>query len=469
MRNSEYDLIIIGAGSGGLTAASFAAQLGAKVALIEKNRIGGDCTWTGCVPSKAILKAAKIAHEVRAAERFGITTAAPVIDMLRIREYVQSAIRGVYQYETPEELRQSGIHVIMAPARFVDAYAVQTGEGTLEAKTFLITTGAHAYIPPIVGLDQVPFVTYERIFENDRLPRTMAVIGAGPVGMEMAQAYQRFGTQVTVIDERVLPKDEPEAQDVMRRVFDREGVRFITGRAAAVRRQYAGILVSTTDGETRCEMLLVASGRRPAVDGLDLERAGVRHSKNGIPVDDQLRTNVKHIYAAGDVIGAHQFTHFAAWQAFQAVRNALLPGRDSGFTEVVPWVTYTDPEVAHVGLTEVQARAKFGGSIDVYTWPMSKVDRAVCENDTDGLIKVIAKSNGAVAGATIVSARAGEAITELTVAMKHELRLKDLAGVIHAYPTYSTAIQQLAAGATTKRMLNGVQGRIIRGLSKIVR
>jgi pyruvate/2-oxoglutarate dehydrogenase complex dihydrolipoamide dehydrogenase (E3) component len=329
-----------------------------------------------------------------------------MIEMSRVREYVQSAIREVYQYETPEELRRSGIDVITAPARFIDSHTVQAGERTLQAKTFLITTGAHAFIPPIPGLDQVPFITYEHIFENERLPRTMTVIGAGPIGMEMAQAYQRLGSQVTVIGEHVLPKDEAEAQDVMRKVFEREGVRFIFGRATAVRRDGSEIIspawdpsnprgrlrgvqsdperefiVSATGGETRCEMLLVASGRRATVHGLDLEKAGVRYSEKGIPVDDQLRTNVKHVYAAGDVIGRHQFTHFAGWQAFQAVRNALLPGHNSGFTEVVPWVTYTDPEVAHVGRTEIQAREEFGDSVDVQLWPMNKVDRAVCEND----------------------------------------------------------------------------------------
>jgi pyruvate/2-oxoglutarate dehydrogenase complex dihydrolipoamide dehydrogenase (E3) component len=467
--NSTYDLIIIGAGSAGLTAAAVAVQLGARTALIEKNRIGGDCTWTGCVPSKAILKAAKVAHEIRIAARYGITTTGPMIEMSRVREYVQSAIREVYQYETPEELRRSGIDVITAPARFIDSHTVQAGEQTLKAKVFLIATGAHAFVPPIPGLDQVSFITYERIFENERLPPTMTVIGAGPVGMEMAQAYQRFGSQVTLVDQHVLPNDEPEVQDVMRKVFEREGVRFITGLATNVRRDDDHIVVSTSAGGARSEMLLVASGRRPTIQGLDLEKAGVLHSDKGIPVDDQLRTNVKHIYAAGDVIGAQQFTHFAGWQAFQAVRNALLPGHHSGFTDVLPWVTYSDPEVAHVGLTEVQAREQFQTDIDVHFRPMSRVDRAVCENDTDGFIKLVARKDGTISGATIVAARAGETITEIVVAMNNGLKLKDLAAAIHAYPTYSTALQQLAAEATIARMLQGNQGRFIRGLSKIIR
>jgi pyruvate/2-oxoglutarate dehydrogenase complex dihydrolipoamide dehydrogenase (E3) component len=285
----------------------------------------------------------------------------------------------------------------------------------------------------------------------------------------MAQAYQRFGSQVTLVDQHVLPNDEPEVQDVMRKVFEREGVRFITGLATNVRRDDDHIVVSTSAGGARSEMLLVASGRRPTIQGLDLEKAGVLHSDKGIPVDDQLRTNVKHIYAAGDVIGAQQFTHFAGWQAFQAVRNALLPGHHSGFTDVLPWVTYSDPEVAHVGLTEVQAREQFQTDIDVHFRPMSRVDRAVCENDTDGFIKLVARKDGTISGATIVAARAGETITEIVVAMNNGLKLKDLAAAIHAYPTYSTALQQLAAEATIARMLQGNQGRFIRGLSKIIR
>jgi len=215
--------------------------------------------------------------------------------------------------------------------------------------------------------------------------------------------------------------------------------------------------------------LLVASGRRPAVSGLDLEKAGVAYSEKGIPVDDQLRTNVKNIFAAGDVLGGYQFTHFAGWQAFQAVRNALLPGSSSGLTDLVPWTTFTDPEVAHVGPTEAQAREKFGNNVKVCRWEMGRTDRAICENDTDGFIKVIAKKDGTILGATIISGRAGETITEFIVAIKQNLKVADLAGTIHAYPTYSTAVQQLAADMAIENILSGVSGSIVRGLSKIIR
>lgn len=473
MAAHDFDLAIIGAGSGGLTAAGFAAQLGAKVALVEQNRIGGDCTWTGCVPSKALLKAAKVAHEVRTASRFGVSAPGghplPIVEMPKVREYVRRAIQQVYRFEGPEDLRKQGIEVIQGAGRFVDPRTIVVGEQLVRSKSFLLATGARPRIPPIAGLNDVPFLTYEQLFDNDRLPRAMIVVGGGPIGMEMAQAYQRLGAQVTVVADRLLPKDEPEVRDVMQRVFEREGVRFLWGRAKSARKQGDDIVVATDREEARGDLLLIASGRKPTVAGLDLEKAGVNYSEGGIPVDDQLRTNVKNIYAAGDVTGGYQFTHFAGWQAFQAARNALLPGNSSGLTDFVPWVTFTDPEVAHAGLTEEQARMKFGDHVRVCRWEMSRTDRAICEDDCDGFIKVIAKANGNLLGATVVNGRAGETITEFIVALKQNLNVSDLAGAIHAYPTYSTAVQQLAAELAIERTLSGVSGKLIRGLSKIIR
>ncbi len=469
MTADDFDLVIVGAGSGGLTAAGFAAQLGARVALVEKNKVGGDCTWTGCVPSKALLKAAKVAHEVRTASRFGISADVPVVDMGQVRAYVRQAIQKVYSFESPEDLSKRGIETIEGAGRFVDAASLQVGPRLIRAKAFLLTTGARPRLPPIAGLSDVPYVTYEQIFDNDRLPRSMIVVGAGPIGMEMAQAYQRLGAQVTVVAESLLPKDEQEVRETMQRVFDREGMRFLWGRAKSVRRSERGIVVETGAEEAKGDLLLVASGRAPTVAGLDLEKAGVAYSEKGIPVDDRLRTNVEHIYAAGDVVGGPQFTHFAGWQAFQAARNALLPGHSSGFTELVPWVTFTDPEVAHVGLTEEQARAKFADNVRVCRWDMSKTDRAICEDDRDGFMKVVIKKDGTLVGATVVHARAGETIAEFVVAMKHHMKIADLAGAIHPYPTYSTAVQQLAAELAIEGLLSGASGTIVRGLSKFVR
>jgi pyruvate/2-oxoglutarate dehydrogenase complex dihydrolipoamide dehydrogenase (E3) component len=460
---------VIGAGSGGLVAARFAAKLGARVALAEKNRIGGDCTWTGCVPSKALLKAAKVAHGVRTAFHYGVITSAASVDMEKVRDYVNSAIQAVYQFETPEQLQADGVEVIFGAAQFVDARTLAVGERAVRSKNFLVTTGARPLIPQIDGLNGVPFVTYENIFDNDVLAERMIVVGGGPVGMEMAQAYQRLGAQVTVVAKRLLPKEDQDVQTHMKTLLHREGIRFVLEQAESAHRDGDAIVVATAQTELRGNLLLIAAGRKPAVDGLNLEKAGVQYSPRGIVVDDRLRTNVKHIYAAGDVAGGYQFTHFAGWQAFEAVRNALLPGSSPGMSDLVPRVTFTDPEVAHVGLSEQEAVARFGGSASVHRWYLDRVDRAVCENDTSGFIKIITKDEGTILGATIIAARAGEAIVELIVAMKQKVKISELAGAIHPYPTYSTAVQQMAADIAVEDLLSGASGKVVRALSRMVR
>jgi len=465
----HYDLVVIGAGSGGLVGARFAAQLGAKVALIEKNRIGGDCTWTGCVPSKALIKAAKVAHEIRTAARYGICTSPPTADMSAVREYVRSAIHAVYELETPEALAREKVDAIFGAAQFIDAKTINVGEQTIHSKAFLVTTGAHPFVPPLPGLNTVPFITYEDIFENDALPKRMIVLGGGPIGMEMAQAYQRLGSQVTVVTNSVLPKEDAEVQKLMQSVLEREGVHFILEPARSARLHGTQIFIISDTQEVEGDLLLVAVGRKPNIDGLQLDNAGVRYSANGIEVDDRLRTNVKHIYAAGDATGSYQFTHYAGWQAFQAVRNALLPGSSTGVSDLVPWVTFTDPEVAHIGATEKQARSAHGDHIQVHRSDLGKVDRAICENDVSGFLKIITKPDGEILGATIVGARAGETIVELIVAMKQRMKIGELAGAIHPYPTYSTAVQQMAAEIAVEHLLSGTSGKLVRGLSKAFR
>jgi pyruvate/2-oxoglutarate dehydrogenase complex dihydrolipoamide dehydrogenase (E3) component len=469
MSKQRYDLVIIGAGAGGLIAAGFAVQFGAKVAIVEKDRIGGDCTWTGCVPSKALLKAAKVAHHVRTASQYGIMAQTPVTDMAKVHDYLDAAIQQIYKATTPQALRQKGMDVYLGPARFVDSASILAGEKTVRSKHFLITTGARPHIPSINGLDSVPYLTYEHIFDNKRLPQSMIVVGGGPIGAEIAQAYQRLGCQVTVVADRLLPKEDPDVRQLLQQVFEREGVHFVLWRATAARKDGGTIVVSAGSEEVRGEILLVASGRRPNLEGLDLEKAGVRYSKMGIKIDHRLRTTARHIYAAGDVVGGYQFSHFAGWQAFQAVRNALLPGSTSGLTDLVPRITFTDPEVAHVGPTEEQARAQFGQEITVCRWNLSRVDRAVCENDRSGFIKLIAKTDGTILASTIVAERAGETINEVAVAIKHKLKINDVAGTIHAYPTYSTGLQLLVTEMTVEKLLSGTSGRIVRAVSALAR
>ncbi len=469
MTTEKYDLTIIGAGSVGLIGAEFAVKLGARVAMLERDRIGGDCTWSGCVPSKSLLKVAKVAHDLRTASTFGIASQPPVVDMQQVREYLRSTIGQIYKGTTPEALREKGMDILLGPVSFVDSHTLTVGSQRISSKKILIATGAEPVVPPLPGLDEVPFSTYRQIFENDRLPRSMVVIGGGPVGVEVAQAYQRLGTQVTIFAERLLPKEEPDASEILHCVLEREGLRLIPERVLSVAKCNTGIMVHSERQQVECDLLLVAAGRRPTLDGLNLEAAGVKYSEKGIVVNDHLQTSVSTIYAAGDVLGGEQFSHLAGFQGFQAARNALLPGSNSGFPAVMPRITFTDPEVAQVGLTTDQALKTHPDEIAVSTWPIDRVDRAVCDNNRDGMIKLVATRGGTILGATIVGHRAGEAIMEIVIAMQHKLKISDVASIIHPYPTYNSGIQLLATEMAVEHSMTGVSGTLIRTASKLVR
>lgn len=468
--SQSYDLVIIGGGSAGLTAASFAVQLGARVALIERDRIGGDCTWTGCVPSKTLLKTAKVAHQMRTADRYGLSPIEPEVDLKSVMAHARAVVADVYREESPEALRANGIDVFLSSARFLDPNTLIAGDATLETRRTLIATGAHPLIPPVSGLESVNYLTYETIWDLEDLPRHLLVAGAGPVGCELGQAFRRLGTKVTLAasGDRVLPRDDPDASRVLSKVFQAEGidVRY-NARVERAWQDGSDIHFTAGDAELVGDALLVAAGRRPNVDGLDLDRAGVAYSAKGIQVDNHLRTTQQHIYAAGDCIGGHQFTHYAGWQAATAVRNALLPGASRGIADHVPWTTFTDPEVAHVGLTEELARARFGKDVVTCDWPMSRVDRARAEGDRAGFMKLVHKQDGTLLGATVVAKRAGEAIHEWIVALYRGLKVGELANVIHVYPTYSTAGMQAAAAIRVAQLLKGTSGRVVRGLGRL--
>jgi pyruvate/2-oxoglutarate dehydrogenase complex dihydrolipoamide dehydrogenase (E3) component len=462
MARAEYDLVIIGAGAGGLIAARFAAQLDARVLLVERDRIGGDCTWTGCVPSKSLIRAAKAAHEIRTSHRFGVDAGACTVNMAAVREYVQRKVHEIYEPTSPGALAREGIDVALGPARFESPGAVRIGERVVVGRNYLVCTGATPVTPDIPGLDATPHWTYHNIFERSILPASLVVIGGGPLGMELTQAFQRLGSRVTIVAARLLPHDDPDAEATLRRVFEREGVRWLRGRAIQVRREPDGVAVSSDAGaEARGDAVLVAAGRRPNVEGLGLERAGVTYSARGIPVDDRLRTNVPHIFAAGDVLGAEQFSHVAGWQAFEAARNALLPGNASGRPNPMAWVTFTDPEVAQVGLNEKDARKRFGDAVTVTQWDIARVDRAKCDDDEEGFIKLVSNPRGVLVGATIVASRAGEMSGELSLAIAKGLSVGDVATAVHAYPTYTTALQQMASQAATARWTSSTAGRVI--------
>ena len=476
MTEEKYDLVVIGGGSAGLTAARFGAQLGLRVAIVEKHLIGGDCTWTGCVPSKTLLKVAKVAHQMRTAHRYGLAPSEPEVDLKSVMEHVRSAIQGVYLYESPDILREEGIDVFTGQARFLNgrtlAVAGGDGEVRLKASRFIIATGAKPLVPGIPGLDSIDYLTYETVWDLGKLPKRLLVVGAGPIGCELAQAFCRLGSSVTLLEAapRILLNDEPEAADLLSQHLLEEGVDLrLNATVQRVWRDADGVHVDLGGNEVVGDTLLLSVGRTPNVSCLDLDKAGVAYDPKSIHVNRRLRTTGKRIYAAGDCAGGYQFTHYAAWQGFMAVRNAFMLSPTRGVLDDVPWATFTDPEVAHVGLTEAQARDRFGDGTMICHWPMSSVDRAVAEGDTSGFVKLVHRTNGTVLGATIVAGRAGEMIHEWSLAIDRKLKLGDLAQSIHIYPTYSISTMQIAAKLRVDQVLSGNTGKLLRGLARLAR
>ena len=468
----DYDLLVIGGGSAGLTAARFARQMDLSVVLVEKGRLGGDCTWTGCVPSKTLLRAAKSAHAIKDAARFGITASGPAIDFSSVMGRVNSVVRQVYESESSETLQAEGIDVIQGEARFVSPRSVLVDGREISARRFLICTGAGPMIPPIDGLAEAGFLTYETIWGLEELPSRLAVVGGGPIGCELAQAFCRLGSSLTLVEAagRVMLQDEPEASEIIAQRLMQDGVDVRTDAALERVGKTANSVQLILGGgvQVEADAVLVCVGRRPQVDGLGLDEAKVDYGLGGIQVNKYLRTSRANIYAAGDCTGGYQFTHYAGYQGFMAVRNAFLPFSKRSVLERVPWATFTDPEVAHVGLTEVQARDRHGDKVKAATWPMDQTDRWLTEGDSPGFLKVVHLPNGSLLGVTIVASRAGEMLQEWTLALDQGLKLSHMAESIHIYPTYSLASQQLASKLRVDQLLSGTMGKFIRKYARMV-
>ena len=463
----RYDLIVIGGGSAGLTAADFAARIGANV-LIATEELGGDCTWTGCIPSKALIRIAGLANDQLHAGRSGIRSEVRV-DFPRVMAEVRAVIARVYSHETPEVLAQRGIKVAIGPVRFAQGETIEVGERPVGAKHFIISTGSEPAIPPIPGMADVPHLTYESIFDLNRLPATMAVIGAGATGVELAQAFARLGSTVTLIDQRssVLPDADPEAAAAIQRRLESDGVELrLSAAVTAVSPAERHVAVQVGGSQLKADALLLATGRRPTFAGLQLERAGVEVRNGAVSVDKNLRTTNPRVYAAGDMTGGFQFTHYAGWQGYVAARNALLPGAEDGVRTTIPWAVFTDPEIAQAGLSEAQARAQLIG-VKVHRLELEQVDRAQTEGERAGFVKLIADAKGKLVGAVVVSKVAGETINELALAIDRGLTVSDLASTIHVYPTFGFAIQQLAADASLEAATSGARGRVTRSLRRL--
>ncbi|MEQ8196369.1 MAG: FAD-dependent oxidoreductase [Rhodospirillales bacterium] len=436
----KADICVIGGGSGGLSVAAGASQMGAPTVLIEKDRMGGDCLNTGCVPSKALLAAGHAAEAVRNADIFGVDANGPAVDGPRVYAHVRRVIDTIAPMDSVERFEGLGVKVIKAAARFAGPREVVAGDYRIQARRFVIATGSQPAVPPIPGLDGVPYLTNETVFEQHNLPDHLIVIGGGPIGIEMAQAHRHLGADVTVLEmAAILPKDDPELVGVVRAALIHDGITLHEGvKVTSVATTAAGVRVGIEqDGASRTidgSHLLIAAGRRPTVEGLDLEKAGVAYSPKGIEVDARLRTANKKIFAIGDVIGGYQFTHMAGYHAGIVIKNALfrLPAKVDH--RAVPWVTYTAPELAQVGMTEEQAR-RAAGTIHVLRWSLAENDRAQTEQDTIGQIKVVTAKNGKILGAGIVGTQAGELIQPWILAVGQKMKIAAMANMIAPYPT----------------------------------
>jgi pyruvate/2-oxoglutarate dehydrogenase complex dihydrolipoamide dehydrogenase (E3) component len=454
------DVCVIGAGSAGLTAAAGAAQLGAKVVLIERGAMGGDCLNTGCVPSKALIAAAHAAHATRVGALMGVGSgAAPGIDFARVHDHVRNVIERIAPHDSVERFESLGVRVLAESARFVSRNEVAAGQWRIRARRFVIAAGSRPVLPDVPGLAETSSLTNETIFSLTELPRHLIVIGGGPIGMEMAQAFRRLGSEVTVVTRNeILPHDEPEAAALARVTLSAEGVVLEeNAELTSVHRQGATIEVSFNrkSGNTIVtgSHVLVATGRAPNTEGLGLVEAGISFGAKGIEVDARLRTTNHKVFALGDIAGGPQFTHIAGYHAGIFVRNALfgLPAKVT--YRALPWVTYLDPEIAHVGQTERDARRDHP-NVQIITEQFSENDRAQTELRTDGFLKLVLGSGGEVLGVTIVAPRAGELISLWGLVIARRLPLSAIAGLIVPYPTLSELSRTAAASFFRPRLFN---------------
>jgi len=448
----RYNLVVIGGGTAGLVTAAGAAGLGARVALVERDLLGGDCLNVGCVPSKCVIRSARVAGELRVASAFGIHVPGPVeVDFGTVMERMRAVRARISLHDSAARFRGLGVDVFLGEGRFTGPGTVAVNGTTLRFRRAVIATGSRAHRPPVPGLAEAGFLTNDSIFELMKRPRRLAVIGAGPIGCELAQAFRRLGSEVTIFHtgSHILNREDADAAEIVQRAFHAEEIRLLfEARLARVDRAADGkvLRAETPRGSeaVTVDEILVGVGRVPNVEGLGLESVGVVYDRHeGVTVDDRLRTSNPMIYAAGDVCLAEKFTHAADFSARTVIQNALFLGRKKLSVLTIPWCTYTDPEIAHVGLSEEEA-AERGIRIDTYVRPFAEVDRAVVDGEEDGFVKLhVRRGTDRIVGATIVGRHAGEMISEVTLAMTAGVGLGRLASVIHPYPTQAEAIRQV--------------------------
>ncbi|WP_417708770.1 dihydrolipoyl dehydrogenase family protein [Roseibium aggregatum] len=445
------DICVIGAGSAGLSVAAAAAAFGVDVVLIEKGLMGGDCLNYGCVPSKALLATAKAAHAQQGEERFGVHGGQREIDFASANDHVRKVIAAIAPHDSQERFEGLGVTVLREAARFTGPDEVLAGAFRIKARRFVVATGSSAFIPPIPGLADVPYLTNETLFQLRERPDHLAIIGGGPIGLEMAQAHRRLGSRVTVFEaQKALGKDDPDLGAIVLDTLRTEGISILEQTAVEkVSRSGTGLVIRAKDADGKpvtveASHLLVATGRAPNIEGLGLDEAGIDHDRKGIAVGKGLRTSNQRVYAIGDVAGGLQFTHVAGYQAGLAIRSILFRLPVSMNNDIVPWVTYTSPELGHVGLSEAEARARYGNRVKVLTADYDGNDRAQAEGLTKGRLKLIAGPRGRLLGADIVGAQAGEVLNLLSLALSKKMTMKDLTGFIAPYPTLGELVRRAA-------------------------
>jgi len=453
LKSKHYDLVVIGGGSAGLTAVTMAARLGANSLLVDRESLGGDCLHYGCVPSKSLIASARIAHTMRGAEKFGLESVDQTVDLARVMDRVDKIRDEIGSHESPEAIRELGVDVAFGGASFINESTIEIDQShPVTGDQFLIATGSHAVAPDIPGLVEFGFINHVDLFGLQELPDRLAVIGGGSIGTEMGQAFSRLGSHVTIIQRgsRLLPREDAEISAVLQNVFAEEGIDLqLSANPVRVARNDGEKQIEVEqNGNTRrvnCDEILVAVGRKANTDSLNLPAAGITFNSRGIVVDDSLRTNKSHIFAVGDCNGGPQFTHWAEYEARIATRNALYRGTSKRSMQTLPWVTFTDPAVARVGMTLDEARTatNISGAHE-HVYPYSLLDRAVCESDTTGMIKVVVDKSEKVLGAHIIGPGSGEALTEWVLAIEHRLPLSRIGNAIHVYPTLSRINRRVA-------------------------
>lgn len=463
----RYDLVVLGGGTGGLVAAQIAAGIGARVALVERDRTGGDCLWNGCVPSKSLIASATAAHRMRHADELGLPAIDPKIDFARVMERVWRVIHTIAPEDSPEHLRAAGVEVIEASGRFTGPGRIEASGRELRWRSAIIATGSEPLIPPIDGLADADPLTTDTVWALRELPRRLLVLGGGPIGCELSQALARLGAEVTVVElaDRLLLREEPQASELVRSRFEGEGVRVLVGaRATAIRQagHHYELVLDGGQAPVEFDRVLVVTGRRPRTTDLGLEAVGVELKEGGaVAVDARLRTSARRIYAVGDVTGLLPFTHVAAHHARIATPNALFAARQK-VSITVPWVTFTDPEVARIGLTEEQAREQWDERTQIAESDYAALDRALTSGQAYGFAKLVGDPRGRLVGATVCAPAGGEVIAELTAWISRGAQISDVSRTIHAYPTLAEGPARAADHLLTERLLGSRAKKLAR-------